>query len=156
MGNLLPFARVKGKKVQISPEFFAIAADAYLVLGDISVEEYSCQTPDDSDKDKKSALQRLARCVCADLDEIGEDGALEIAEQVRDRQLRMIIDAIYRQANKHELSRIVAAGIGEYLICRAADCLGLNILCLSKIYGPKISNIFPAFAVARQLEMDIS
>jgi (4-(4-[2-(gamma-L-glutamylamino)ethyl]phenoxymethyl)furan-2-yl)methanamine synthase len=155
VGNLLPFARVKGKRVPISPEFFAIAADAYLVLGELSMEEYGCSTPDDAGKDKQSALRRLARCVCADLDEIGEDGAIAIAEQVRDRQLRMLIDAIYRQANKHDLTRIVAAGIGEHLICRAASYLGLDILDLSRIYGHRISNLFPAFAAARQLELHI-
>jgi probable H4MPT-linked C1 transfer pathway protein len=156
VGNILRFGRIKGKRVQISSEIFAITADVHLVLGDLSLEEYICQTPDGSGKDKKSALQRLARCVCADLGEIGEDGALAIAEQVRDRQLRMIIDAIYHQANKHDLTRVVAAGIGENLICRAASYLGLDILPLSRIYGPNLSNIFPAFAVARQLEMDIS
>ncbi|MCJ7443571.1 MAG: hydantoinase [Methanotrichaceae archaeon] len=155
LGNLLPFARIKGNVVRTSPELFAIAADAYLALQEISLEEYSCDTPDGAGKDRTSALRRLARCVCADLEEIGEEGALAIADQVCDQQFRLIVDAIHYQANKHNLSRIVAAGIGERVISRAARFLGMGILGLSEIYGRNISEIFPAFAVAKQLEMSM-
>ncbi len=152
LGALLPAARIRGDSVPISPELFAIAADAYLALDDLSPENYACDTPDGAGKDRGAALRRLARTVCADLEEIGEAGATAIAEQVRDRQLRVVVNAIERQAERHRLSRVVASGIGEQVIARAARFLGMECTLLSERYGRQISDIFPAYAVARLLE----
>jgi probable H4MPT-linked C1 transfer pathway protein len=149
---LLPSTRIRGDNVPLAPELFAIAADAYLALGEISGDCYACDTPDGAGKDRTAALRRLARAVCADLEEIGEAGALAIAEQVRDHQLRVVINAFEKQAERHRLSRVVAAGIGEQVIARAARFLGMEVTLLSEKYGPRISDIFPAYAVARLLE----
>ncbi len=154
LGALLPTARIRGDAVPLSPEFFAITADAYLASGDLSPENYACDTPDGAGKGYDAALRRLARAVCADLEEIGEAGALAVAEQVRDRQFGILIDAIERQTRERGLDRVVAAGIGENLIARAARFLGLECMLLSERYGRQISDIFPAYAVARLLESD--
>jgi (4-(4-[2-(gamma-L-glutamylamino)ethyl]phenoxymethyl)furan-2-yl)methanamine synthase len=152
LGALLPSARIRGDVVQLSPELFAIIADAYLALGEISPECYACDTPDGSGKDRAAALRRLARAVCADLEEIGEAGAMAVAEQARDRQFRVAADAIEKQAERHGLSRMVAAGIGEQVVARAGRFLGMEITLLSEKYGPRISDLFPAYAAARLLE----
>jgi len=102
---------------------FAITADAYLALGQISQDRYACDTPDGSGKDRASALRRLARAVCADLEEIGETGAMAIAEQASDCQHRLLVAAIERQAERHRLSRVMVAGIGERSIAKAASSL---------------------------------
>jgi uncharacterized hydantoinase/oxoprolinase family protein len=47
---------------------------------------------------------------------------------------------------------VVATGIGEKIIARASRCLGMNCICLSDKYGKQISDVFPAYAVARLLE----
>ncbi len=151
---LLPQARIKGDSVPLSPELFAIAADAYLALGEISEDLYACDTADGAGKDRTDALRRLARSVCADLEEIGEAGAMAIAEQVSGRQFRILVDAISRQEKEHQLGLVVAAGIGESLIARAARYVGLECISLSERYNRKISDIFPAYAVARLLESD--
>ncbi len=151
---LLPAARIRGNRVPLAPEFFAIIADAELVLGRIDEDRYSCETADGAGKDRDSALRRLARTVCADLEEIGEFGALAIAEQACERQKKILIDAMEKQVAKHDLSRVAIAGIGEVLIADAAKFLGLECILLSEMYGPKISDVFPAYAVARLLEMD--
>jgi probable H4MPT-linked C1 transfer pathway protein len=152
IGALLSAARIRGDTVPLSPEFFAITADAYLTLGDLSPENYACDTPDGASKSREASLRRLARAVCADLEEIGEAGAIAIAEQVRDHQFRVVVNAIERQAERHKLSRVVAAGIGEQVISGAARFLGMEITLLSEKYGQRISDIFPAYAVARLLE----
>ena len=69
---LLPEARIGGLRVPLAPEFFAIIGDAYLALGRISEDRYACETPDGAGTDREAALRRLARSVCADLEEIGE------------------------------------------------------------------------------------
>ncbi|HEX7445864.1 MAG TPA: hydantoinase/oxoprolinase family protein [Methanothrix sp.] len=151
---LLPVARIRGDRVPLSPELFAIIADAHLVLDRIGADRYNCETADGAGKDRGSALRRLARIVCADLEEIGESGALAIAEQACDRQKRILVDAMEKQVEKHDLSRVAAAGIGEELIADAAEFLGLECILLSERYGPRISDVFPAYAVARLLETD--
>ncbi len=138
--------------VPLSPELFAITADAYLVGGLITEDGYTCDAPDGAGKGRHAALRRLARAVCADLEEIGEAAASAIARQARDRQLQLLVEAMERQAKKHSLSSVAAAGIGEEIIAEAASILGLECIRLSKKYGPKISNVFPASAVARLLE----
>ena len=50
----------------VSSEYFAISADAHLVLGHITPAQYSCDTPDKKEKTKKAAFRRIARVVCAD------------------------------------------------------------------------------------------
>jgi probable H4MPT-linked C1 transfer pathway protein len=152
LGALLPAARIRGDTVPLSPELFAITADAYLALGEIGEDRYTCDTPDGAARDRAAALRRLARAVCSDLEEIGEAGALAVAEQVRERQKTLLTMALERQAKKHELSVVVAAGIGERLIAEAASFLGLECLLLSQKYGQKISDVFPAYAVAKMLE----
>ncbi len=151
---LLPAARIGGKKVPLAPELFAIMADARLGLDRISAERYSCETPDGAGKDRDAVLRRLARCVCADLEEIGEAAALAIAKQACQRQKNILVAAMERKAKEHGLTRVAAAGIGERLIAEAAAFLGLDCLRLSQRYGAEISDVFPAYAVARLAEME--
>jgi len=152
LGALLPAARIRGDTVPLSPELFAITADAYLALGEIGEDRYTCDAPDGAGRDRTAALRRLARAVCSDLEEIGETGALAVAEQARERETNLLTAALERQAKKHDLRVVVAAGIGERLIAQAASFLGLECLLLSHRYGQEISDVFPAFAVAKMLE----
>ena len=79
---ILPAARIGGRVLPLAPEIFAIMADPRLALGQISPVGYSCDTVDGAGKDRQSALRRLARSFCADLEEIGEGAAMAIARQV--------------------------------------------------------------------------
>jgi probable H4MPT-linked C1 transfer pathway protein len=153
---LLPVSQIGGQRVPLAPEFFANMADARLGLGEIGEQRYSCETPDGAGKDRLAALRRLARSVCADLEEIGEPAALAIARQACERQMSILVAALEKQVQSHELKRVVAAGIGEGLVAKAADFLGLECLPLSQIYGERISDIFPAYAVARLLAAEIT
>jgi (4-(4-[2-(gamma-L-glutamylamino)ethyl]phenoxymethyl)furan-2-yl)methanamine synthase len=153
---LLPTAMIGGQRVPLAPEFFAIIADARLGLGLISEERYSCETPDGAGKGREEALRRLARSVCADLEEIGEAAALAIAEQACERQKEILVAAMEKLAEKHCLTKVAAAGIGEGLIAEAAEFLGLECIRLSERYGAKISDVFPAYAVAKLAETELA
>ncbi len=150
---ILPMATIAGRSLSLAPELFSIMADARLALGQISPERYSCDTADGAGKDRQSALRRLARSVCADLEEIGEGAALAIARQACYRQKEMLMAAISRQAKEHCLEKVVAAGTGEGLIAEAAAFLGMECVRISERYGREISDVFPAYAVARLGEM---
>ena len=146
---LLDAVELDGASSRISSELFAITADAYLVLGMISQEDYTCDTPDEGGKTILDAKRRLARVVCADLTEIGESEVVSIAEQAAKKQIMDIGAAIEEVAKRHDLDRIVACGLGEFLAKKAACELGFDIELISEKYGKEISKVFPAYAVAR-------
>lgn len=148
---ILDTIKVNSATSRISSELFAITADAYLALGMIPAEEYTCDTPDGAGKRLVDAKRRLARVVCADLTEIGEEELFSIAQQVMEKQLLDIANALRDVANRHGISKIAACGLGEFLAKKAAEELGFDIVLLSEKYGKEISKVFPAYAVARLL-----
>ncbi len=148
---ILGTVKLKGAACRTSSELFAITADAYLVLGMISGEEYTCETPDGAGKTMLDAKRRLARVVCADLTEIGEEKLFSIAQQVMEKQVKCITDALREVAKLHDITRVVACGLGEFLARMAAEKLGLDIILVSEKYGTEISKVFPAYAAARLL-----
>ncbi|MEA2074733.1 MAG: hypothetical protein U9O85_03240 [Euryarchaeota archaeon] len=97
-------------------------------------------------------MQRLARVVCSDLDEIGEESAVSIAEQVKEAQVEELIDSMKRIKEMYGLQAVVSAGIGDFIVKEAADSLNIALLSLSSVYGREISAAFPAYAVAKLLE----
>ncbi|MDO8726037.1 MAG: hydantoinase/oxoprolinase family protein [Candidatus Methanoperedens sp.] len=149
---LLHIVELSGASYRTSSELFAITADAYIVLGMISQENYTCDTPDGAGKTVLDARRRLARLVCADLTELKEEDIVSIAHQVMEKQVMDIADAINEVATKHELETIVACGLGEFLLKKAADELGFDIILMSEKYGKELSTVFPAYAVSRLVE----
>ncbi len=90
--------------------------------------------------------------VCADLTEIGAQEIFSIAEQAMEKQVNDIASAISDVAKRHELDRIVACGLGEFLVKKAADRIGLDVVLMSERYGKDISKVFPAYAVAQLMK----
>lgn len=141
----------------VASELFAITADAYLVLGEIREEGYSCSSPNSNafrgleaaEKSRASALQRLARVVCSDLEELGERGAVRIAEHVKRAQVDALAGSLARMKSNYGLETIVAAGTGDFLVREAAEVLDLHPVFLSTVYGNDIAAMFPAYAVAK-------
>ncbi|MCX9013010.1 MAG: H4MPT-linked C1 transfer pathway protein [Candidatus Methanoperedens sp.] len=149
---LLDTVKLGSAVSRVSSELFAITADVYLVLGMVQQQDYTCDTPDGAGKTAVDARRRLARVVCADLTEIEEEDIVSIAEQAMERQVEDITSAIRDVAKRHDLSRIVACGLGEFLAKRAAEELGFEIVLVSEKYGKEISKVFPAYAVAQLME----
>jgi probable H4MPT-linked C1 transfer pathway protein len=116
--TLMRIVVIDGIPTPLSTEFFAVSADAHLALGHITAEQYSCDTPDHREKTRTAALRRLARVVCADLDEIGDTGALRIAEQFWDVQRALTFDKVKRVMAAAGATDIVTAGIGSSLFAQ--------------------------------------
>ena len=150
------------EECKISSELFAITADVYLALGYLNEGDYSCETPDSyafagrekEGKSRVSALRRLARVVCSDLEGIGEDSAVGIAEQVKSVQVQELSGSIEKIKERHGLRKLVAAGTGDFIAKEAAESLNIAFLSLSSVYGKRISATFPAYAVAKLLEQE--
>ena len=115
---LLRIVVLNGIPTPLSTEFFAISADAHCVLGHITAEQYSCDTPDHREKTRTAALRRLARVVCADLDEIGTEGARQIAEQFWDVQRAITSDKVRKVMAASGATEIVTAGIWASLFAK--------------------------------------
>lgn len=149
---------------RVSSELFAITADAYLALGEITEQAYSCASPnwyafvgrEAEEKSRTSALQRLARVVCSDLEELGETGAVAIAAQVKQKQLRELRTSLERMKTAYGMKTVVAAGIGDFLVRAAADMTNLEFVSLAARYGNEVAATFPAFALAKLLEAEVT
>jgi probable H4MPT-linked C1 transfer pathway protein len=139
--TLLHSFSLAGVETPLSTEFFAQSADAHLVLGHISEALYTCDTADKGPKDRVSSLRRLARTVCADLEEIGESGAMEIAQAFWEVQRSIITEGIRLAREKTGAGTVLTAGIGASLIAPPAGGEDLSRRC-----GP-VADALPAFAV---------
>jgi len=150
---ILDSVNIGGFRSRVSSEMFAISADAYTVLGMITGSQYTCDTPDNAGKKPVDSERRLARVVCADLSEIDEDTITYIAQQVMEKQVKEIKDALHEVTERHGKSVIVACGLGEFFGNRVAKEAELPCILISQQYGQEISKVFPAYAAARLLEI---
>ena len=143
IATLLQSVLLDGTKTPTSSEYFAGSADAHLVLGHITPEDYTVDAPDRKEKTKEASLKRLARVVCADLDEIGNDGAHQIAKQFWEKQRMLICGQVQRIAAESRAVEIIVAGIGAPLFAQELGGTDLNT-----ILGP-VAGALPAFAVRK-------
>jgi probable H4MPT-linked C1 transfer pathway protein len=148
IATILRFVTLNGENYRLASELFAIAADAHRVLGNISVEDYACDTPDARPRDLEACYRRIARVLLCDVDELGRKNARDVARQVERAQIDELAQALDVQARKHDLNEVVGAGLGEFLIAKAASKVRLECHLLSQQYGKELSQVFPAFAVA--------
>ncbi len=110
--TLLHSVAVGGIPTPVCPEHFAIAADAYLALGLVDEADYTCDPPDRGAADRQGSLRRLARVVCADLSEIGEEGALDIARAFAASQRELVENAVERVKTESRTREVIVAGTG--------------------------------------------
>jgi probable H4MPT-linked C1 transfer pathway protein len=151
LAALLRQVTVKGREARTASELFAITGDVYLLLGLIGPDDYACDTPDGGGKSPEDAARRIARLVCCDLSELDMDDVLAIARQVRRRQVDDLAEAIRTVATRHDLKRAAVCGLGAFL---ARDALGELEMSFAQVPDPRISKVFPAYAVANLLEED--
>jgi len=152
IATLQDHVHLRGRRAGLASEYFANTADLNLVKGLITAEEYTCETPDGGGKDLPSAERRLARMLCADLEELDRGEIREVVEELHHAQVERISGAITIVAEEHSLSQIVACGIGEAVIAEAAAIAELEVTLLSEVYGARVSRVFPAYAAARLME----
>jgi probable H4MPT-linked C1 transfer pathway protein len=152
IATLLRFVNLSGKTYRLCSELFAITADVHRILGNIEGSDYACDTPDSQSRDLEACYRRISRALLCDVSELGRENAREIAGQVEHAQINELADALAFQAREFELHTVVGAGLGEFLIAKAALKAGLECRLLSRQYGRELSNVFPAFAVAQLVQ----
>ncbi len=113
VATLVNEAVINGIITPFSTEYFACSGDANFVLGNIGEDEYSAATPDGKEVSREACLRRLARTVCADLEEIGEEGAVAIAKAFCDAQQKLVCDAVVKAREAAKADTILVGGIGS-------------------------------------------
>ncbi len=138
---------IDGWPTPVASEHFAQSGDVHLLLGHIRAGDYTSEPPDRGPATYEGALRRLARIVCADLEELGEKTVLSIARQVWTVQCDEVVDAVGAAVRRSGCQRVVVAGIGAPIF---APILGAEDLSAS--LGP-LADALPAHAV-RQLTLE--
>jgi len=141
IATLLSEVVLDGIVTPVSTEYFASSADAHLVLDHISIADYSSDTADKKEKTLEASLRRLARVVCADLEETGTDGALQVARAFWEKQRNVILNQVIKVQNETGAERIIVAGIGSQLFAKE-----LSAIDLTQELG-HVADALPAFAV---------
>ncbi len=150
--NSIPF---RGSEVKVSSEFFSQSGDIHLILGNIVEEEYSTETPDGRGKTKRNAMERLARVICGDIEMIGENEILQIANYVYSKQIDQISEELKKVYFKIKCSEkkdipVVVTGIGKhFMAAKAAKQLGITkIIDIDQILDYNVYVASPAVGVA--------
>jgi probable H4MPT-linked C1 transfer pathway protein len=141
-------------RCRVAAEHFAVTADVYRWLGQITEEEYTCDTPDGRGRSRSEAGARLARVVCADLETLGAADLTAIADHIARAQTRQILYSIREVMRRLRTARphmAVLAGSGAFLARAAAEAAGLATSDLVSDLGADAARAAPAAAVAQLL-----
>jgi probable H4MPT-linked C1 transfer pathway protein len=145
---------VHGQLCPVSSEYFAISGDAHLVHGDLAPEDYTCPTPDGRPATALAARARLARLVCADIEQLGDAQIDTIAAYICEQQLgqisRGMFQVLSRSGGRRDLE-VIAVGLGAGLGEQAARRLGLAVSEGAARWEPEVSAVAPSWAVAQLL-----
>jgi probable H4MPT-linked C1 transfer pathway protein len=158
--NLAAIARrvpVHGGLCPVSSEYFAISADAHLVLGRLAPEAYDCPTPDGRPATVAFARERIARLVCADTDQLDASEIDAIAGFLIAEQLRQIEAAARRvQRPLPPEAPVVAAGSGISMAREVAAGLGRAVADPPAAWGATGEDAASAAALAALLAARLS
>jgi hypothetical protein len=149
LAAIAPRVPVPGGWCPVSSEYFAISADVHLVLGHLLPAAYDCPTPDGRPASVEFARERIARLVCADVEQLDEDEVDAIAAFLHGEQLRQLEDAARRvQRALPPEAPVVAVGSGAFLGREVAARLGRAVADVPTPWGATGGEVAPAAALA--------
>ena len=152
---LLRETEIRGQSCPLASELFATTADAYVVTGDLEIDESDRATADGRSLTLEYSRHRLARMVCADTFEIGEDSIQRLAESARDNQQQMILEACQSiiQRSDNRIANVMISGSGRFLARRIIKSLpelhDAEIHDMSEIFSSEWADAACACAVAQ-------
>jgi probable H4MPT-linked C1 transfer pathway protein len=129
-------------------EFFATTLDVYLLLGEIPDDHHDRNTADGRPATRAAAHSRLARMKCADSEMLSIPEAITLAQEVSNRQVDLLREAIRYQIASISTTpeAIVMCGSGEFLARKVLE--NIKTISLSEKLGNEISHSACAYAVA--------
>src|SRR5215208_4344383 len=135
LAAIAPRVPIRGEWCPVSSEYFAISADVQLVLGHLAPEAYDCPTPDGRPPTVAFARERIARLVCADVEQLG---------QIEDAARRV-------QRPLPSEAPVVAVGVGALMGGEVAAHLGRVVADAPAPWGATGGELAPAAALAALL-----
>ena len=78
-------------------------------------------------------MRRVARLLCADLEEVGEREVLKICKYIHKKQAELIAEALRAAVEDSGIKRAYLCGIGKDLAKEACKLAGINAADLSRI-----------------------
>lgn len=140
---------LKGRRVGVSAEGFALIGDAYVWRGDLATDDYTAPTPDGRPPTREFAGERLARVICADREMLKERDVTLIADQAIAAQRGQITAAMRQILSRHQHIRTACVtGLGSLIAVAVARELGLQIHDIASELGDAAARYAPAAAVA--------
>jgi len=151
----IPFA---GQMTNVAAEFFATAADVYVLTGDLDVAGNMAETADGAGKTIHASACRIARMIGCDADDAPLSSWVALAESFKEMQLKQIRQALLKKISLLRDGsdlQLIGAGAGAFLAAELADQLGLEYHAVSEFIAGidyEVSTMaavcFPAYAVA--------
>jgi probable H4MPT-linked C1 transfer pathway protein len=149
---------VQGRRCRVAAEHFASMADVYLILGQITPEEYTCPSADGKAKTVSSSQDRLSRLVCSDGEIMGEEEIAKLAGYLGEKQLHQIMEAtmqVLSGLSGGSPLAMAVAGTGGFLAKETAKRLGMPVVDLAREWKGRATASFPALAVAYLLASEL-
>ena len=146
---------IDGRPVATAAEVFATTADVHTLRGDLPADAEDRDTADGRERTPPRCRQRIARMVCADAAELGDNAVDAMAAEYAERQLARLVAAGMRLF-RGPIDRVVVAGEGEFLARRLVD--GIPAVAdaprtsLRDLLGPDASEAACAAATVRLAE----
>ncbi len=144
---------LNNNEVRVASELFAISADAHLLLGNISEEDYNCETPDGAGKSPVDCMRRISRVICGDLDILSTSDIMGISGFIVQKQVEQVTEALMEVATRNGIFNVVTTGLGMDVIAAAASELaGIPWISMDQLLIREECVVAPAVGVAVLME----
>jgi probable H4MPT-linked C1 transfer pathway protein len=148
----LPQVLFRGQQFPVAQDFFASMLDVYLLLDFVHEDNLNRRTADGRPATKQFAAKRLARSLCADVDELTADEILSIARQAANRQRKLLWAGLEKVVSAHVSipRQFLVCGQGEWLAKVLVETIENSafVVPLSDLLSQPVSQVGPAHAVA--------
>ena len=105
LAAIAPRVPVRGRLCPVASELFAISADVHLILGHLPPGAYGGSTPDGRPASLECARERVARLVCADMEQLEPGEVDAIAAFLHAEQVRQVEEAARRVSARFRARR---------------------------------------------------
>ena len=148
----LPAVQFRNRRFPVAQEFFSSTLDVYLLLDHAIEEPNNCLTADGQPATKRFAAARLARMLCADVEELSTSEILDFALQVAVAQHKLLLKGLETVLFTHKSipRRFVVCGQGEWLAKELVKQTGSSsqTIAVNTLLSKSASQVGPAHAVA--------
>ncbi len=137
------YTEFKGSRVGLMAEYFATMADIYRLTGELNEAHDQADTADGAAKDFTSSARRLARMIGYDYVVEEKSAWLQLAKNIRSKQLIKIQRACEKQLSRAILAPddyFIGAGIGRFLVKQLANQLGHPYIDFSELFECSVND----------------